>query len=429
VVKTLSAPTSSSGVYLCLPRALPSSFEPSDEVDSDLYDRVSETHDAFQTVSGNARLQQQLPLLSYKNLNDVLYKSMQQNGASALPDQHLRMLPQLVVVKTRRKTDELRNEALHIEEQHRKGECATLHIGSYVLGAQYTTSPSTSFICLRPVFGPTLAQFGEASNKDGQSGIPGWFVAHICIGLVDAVGFLHDEGMVHGKIEASNIMLNLYATYMHHRYRGYPDVQLIDFSATGPGDEDAVEEDSRGILEVMEQTIAKWSDVAPFIGFADNATGSGREGEDPLVAQLAFIEMMLAGDYDEYFNIPDLRERAEDMRHEGPEMMPKTLIKLLHEDLVPATEIERAVQDPLVLKVRNHREALGKVLEDVPVTMAGKGHAGMKTERIIVMRFVRRKLEFLDAIGEYVAEESTDDETRGIGDRDAELADDEMSGA
>jgi hypothetical protein len=46
----------------------------------------------------------------------------------------------------------------------------------------------------------------------------------------------------------------------------------------------------------------------------------------------------------------------------------------------------------------------------------------------MVMWFVRRRLEFLDAIGEYVAEESTDDEVRVIGDRDAEFADDKMSG-
>jgi serine/threonine protein kinase len=285
---------------------------------------------------------------------------MQQNGTSALLDKHLRMLPQLVVVKTRRKTDELRNETLHIEIQHKKGEFTTLYIGSYVLRAQFTTSPSTSFICLRPIFGPTLAQFGEASNKDGQGGIPGWFVAHICVSLVDAVGFLHDGDIVHGKIEASNIMLNLYPTYMHHRYRGFPDVQLIDFSATGPGDEDAVEEDNRGILEVMERIITKWSDMAPFVGFVDDATSSGGEGEDPLIAQLEFIEMMLAVDYDGYYNIPGLRERAEDMRHEGPKTMPKTLIKLLHEDLATAAELERAVQDPLVLKVPNQNGVLGR---------------------------------------------------------------------
>jgi hypothetical protein len=46
----------------------------------------------------------------------------------------------------------------------------------------------------------------------------------------------------------------------------------------------------------------------------------------------------------------------------------------------------------------------------------------------MVMRFVMRKLDVLDAIGEFVAEESTDNETRATRNRDAELADNETSG-
>ena len=71
---------------------------------------------------------------------------------------------------------------------------------------------------------------------------------------------------------------------------------------------------------------------------------------------------------------------------------------------------------------------MAKVLEDLPVDMGERRHAGMKARRIMVMRFVKRKLEVLDAIGEFVAEESTGDETRVTGNKDAELADNETSG-
>jgi hypothetical protein len=72
---------------------------------------------------------------------------------------------------------------------------------------------------------------------------------------------------------------------------------------------------------------------------------------------------------------------------------------------------------------------MAKVLEDIPVTMGGRGNAGMKTSRIIVLRFVRRKMEFIDAIGQSVAEESIDDGARFFSNRDASMADDEMSSA
>ncbi|KAG9192576.1 hypothetical protein G6011_11310 [Alternaria panax] len=365
VVKPLSTLTSSSGVFLCLPRALPPSFEPLNEVDFALQDRIADIRDAFQTVPGNTRLRQQLPLLSYKSSKDVLCNNMQHNGASWLEDKHLKMLSQLVVVKTHKDTDGLRNEVLQVEGQHRKGEHATLHVGSYVLRAQYTDSPSTSFVCLRPVFGPTLAQFGEASNKD-QGHIPSWFVEHIFVGLVDAVGFLHDEGIVHGKIEASNVMLNLYPTYMHHRYRGYPDVQLMNFSLArecDEGDDEAKERDNRSVLEPMEQVITRWSDVAPFMQFQSDATWLRGEGDDPLLIQLASIQRMLAEEYDGYTDLSELRERAVDVRHEGPETMPRNLMKLLHADLVTPDELDRAVRAPLVLKLTAKRGAMAKFLE------------------------------------------------------------------
>ncbi|CAG5149496.1 uncharacterized protein ALTATR162_LOCUS2381 [Alternaria atra] len=195
-------------------------------------------------------------------------------------------------------------------------------------------------------------------------------------------------------------MPNIYPTYMHYQYRVYPDVQLIHFAITSQDDKVAEEQDNRDVLILMEQVITKRSDVAPFLEFASNVTDPRGEGDDFLLIQLGLIQRTLAGNYDGYINLPGLRDRAVDMRHEGAETIPRNLMKLLHADLAK-------------------KEAMAKVLEDLPVDMGERRHAGKKARRIMVMRFVKRKLEVLDAIGEFVAEESTDDETRVTGNKDA----------
>ena len=138
---------------------------------------------------------------------------------------------------------------------------------------------------------------------------------------------------------------------------------------------------------------------------------------------------MLSGVYDGYINLAELQARAVDIRHEGPETIPWNLMKLLHADLVTADELDRAVRAPLALRLTARREAMAKVLGDIPVIMGGRGHAGMKTPRIMVLRFVRRKMEFMNAIGQSVAEESIDDGARFSGNRDASMADGKMSSA
>ena len=179
----------------------------------------------------------------------------------------------------------------------------------------------------------------------------------------------------------------------------------------------------------MEHVITEWSDVAPFMPFINNVTGLSGEGDDPVLTQLALIRTMLSGVYDENTNLAELQARAVDIRHEGPETIPWNLMKLLHADLVTADELDRAVRAPLALRLTARREAMAKVLGDIPVIMGGRGHAGMKTPRIMVLRFVRRKMEFMNAIGQSVAEESIDDGARFSGNRDASMADGKMSSA
>ena len=60
---------------------------------------------------------------------------------------------------------------------------------------------------------------------------------------------------MHGNIAPSNIMLNLYPTYMHLRYRGYPDVLLINFSQAGSTESADECEDVIAVLRVMEEVI------------------------------------------------------------------------------------------------------------------------------------------------------------------------------
>jgi hypothetical protein len=416
IVKTLSP-----GVYLCLPRALPPPFEPTTDIDPDLHDKLVDVRSAFATVP-NARLHQQLPLLSYARLSDVLYEAMQHNGTSFLLNRHLKMAMQLVVVKMSAETEKLRGEVDIVESLHRGVEEASLFIGSYVLQSQHTISPATSFAVLRPVYGPTLQQYEEHSTGGG---IPGWLVGHIAIGLMDAVQYVHDCGVPHGSISASNTMINLYPTDMHHRYRGYPDIQLIDFAGATRSWHDEVEKiDVQALLEVIEELISKYSDVAPFLGLVTYA--GVQEGEDPLISLLRQVRSMLASTYDGPFEMDDLRKqlapRLEQMRHDGPETLPRDLMKLLHSDLVTGPELERAVQGPLVIRFQAKKEEMRKIVEDVLVEMGGAGFAGMKTHGIMVVRFTRRKKLLLVAIGEASLEQE-DVEMGGVPITGAEMTD------
>jgi hypothetical protein len=93
IIKALSP-----GTYLCLPREFPPPFEPTTSVSADLHAKHGFVHSAFATVP-NARLQEQLPLLRYARLGDVLFEATRNNGVSFLRARHLKMAMQIVVVK------------------------------------------------------------------------------------------------------------------------------------------------------------------------------------------------------------------------------------------------------------------------------------------------------------------------------------------
>ncbi|KAH7549090.1 hypothetical protein BM1_10475 [Bipolaris maydis] len=346
------------------------------DIDEDLSTRCAPILAAFGKMTGNTRLQQQLGLLEYERLGDVLYQNMQEYRTSLLPQGQIKMLPQLAVVKMSTEKEKVRREVKVIEEIHSMaGEVATLHIGSYVLGSQHTEAPETSYMVLRPIFGPTLEQFSEKSSSGRSGGIPEWLMAHICVGLIEAVEFLHEHGLVHGRIEASNVMLSLYPVYMHHRYRGYPDVQLIDFSDCASAAAIVTALDVRGVLTVMEETMVKQNNAAPSGRSKRDVRGRTREKQVEQNILLAKIRDMTAADYEGDMNMQGLRKSlvgiAEDMRHIGPETMPRDIMRLIHADLTTDGELKCAVRNPLVLKMRSKKQATKAIGDDEPVDVVG----------------------------------------------------------
>jgi hypothetical protein len=345
-------------------------------------------------------------------------------GMSRLDERYMGLLGQCVVVKTSTSPTALRREADVTEHLHRGREYASLHIGSYILRSQITRSPSTSWLCMRPVFGPTLAAFGTTCANQ-NIGLPSWMVAHIFIGLLDAVAFVHADGYTHGNVEAKNVVLNAYPTYFHYRYRGYPDVQLIDFHNAAPITEtDGVaEKDVKALLRVIQEMICTWSDVAPFL--EEEGAAKIIETSDPIVLLLQTICGVLA--HNEALTLDDLRRefgsQLEAIRHEGPQNMPWSMVKMLHADLATDEGMEDAVREPTVLKFATMREELRRLRDEVPVEMGPARHAGMRTNGILVIRFKRREAGFLRIVGEDDVREEDDNETE-----DTEMADDYEGG-
>jgi hypothetical protein len=170
-------------------------------------------------------------------------------------------------------------------------------------------------------------------------------------------------------------MLSLYPVYMHHRYRGYPDVLLIDFSECESAAEEYAAVDVRGMLAVMEEIIAKQSDAASS-GCSTRKAGDGdREGHDEYNTLMVQIRNMAAVDYEGPVDAQMLRSSltgiAQDMRHIGPETIPKDVIRLLHADLATATELEHGMRDPTARKLRSEKEVTNAVAEDGPVVVGG----------------------------------------------------------
>jgi hypothetical protein len=105
-----------------------------------------------------------------------------------------------------------------------------------------------------------------------------------------------------------------------------------------------------------------------------------------------------------------------DIRHEGPDEMPESMLEKLHMDLVTDDEMRHALREPTVLRRFVWKiNAFRAIVTNEKVVMGVGGFAGKKTNRILVVRFGTKKNAFLRAVGE-----------GGYADTDAE-ADDELT--
>ncbi|KAF2850570.1 hypothetical protein T440DRAFT_91831 [Plenodomus tracheiphilus IPT5] len=260
-IKLLSHLMDTSSGWLCLPRSLPAPFESASTVDEEFLAENTEKHAILKALL-NARNRQQLWLLEFPRVADCLIRCINANGVSDLKQEHVSMMPHLVVVKTAQKPERLRKQADIIEALHRdRGEGATLHIGSVITGSnQFTSDPTSSWMSLRPIFGPSLEQLGEASRSLVIGGLPPWFIGHVCIELIEALDFMHANGLAHEKVLASNIFINLYPSCEHYRFRGFPDIQLTDF-VLAKSIEDGGSGNVTGLLHVIDTLTSKWGDL------------------------------------------------------------------------------------------------------------------------------------------------------------------------
>jgi hypothetical protein len=266
------------------------------------------------------------------SVGKALYRALKSRKASDLRNLDLRMLPQLLIVKTNTSTI-LRHESSILNRLHSEGGKNNEDlIGSLVVRAQFTCAPESSWLALHPVFGCTLQQFGNRCI-DTSDTIPSWFFWHMFSCLMDALEHVHAKGVAHGDISAENTMLNLYPTQGKHRFRDYPNVVLIDFEkATNITDRDAAE-DVWSMLLVVQQVAKTWSDwaqVRPYIA-------AGALSDDPL----AVFELEVA-DFAYGSSVQDVKnkwaETAVTEREKGPLHMPTALVRNAHDDL--ATEDE-----------------------------------------------------------------------------------------
>jgi hypothetical protein len=229
--------------------------------------------------------------------------------------------------------------------------------------AQFTPLPNSSWLVTTPVFSVDLSTFGLA-----HGGIPTFFLAHILLGILDA----GHSGVV---------LFDLYPRSTTWQFRGWPEVVVWP---RDDSDED--------VLWIMEQVAATWSDCVPFMD---------TQGDDePLLVLLREVKALRR---EGGVTLDGVRERftgrLEDMRLLGPAELPVEMLRHMHADLATDREIEVAMRAPTVIRFERRYEAFLKLVAGERVDMGSGGHAGMKTVRIMVVRFGARKNQFLRIVG------------------------------
>jgi hypothetical protein len=327
--------------------------------------------------------------------SDVLIWMVQHNGASALHPAYIALLPQVVVVKTEIDSDAMRNELQVLEDSNRKEE-SRLYV-PVLLKAQITRGPESNWLVTAPVFGRILRAFGEAMKDSG--GVPNWLLAHVFIALMDNVGYMHSAGYSCGTISVENLVLNPYRRVLWHRYRGYPDLVISSISIAQPLSPSGEKQDAAAILAVMEEMITSYSDVAPFLALGAD-TDANMVTDDPILRVLEGVKALQSQAQVTFQDIlARFRDSLVDIRHTGPDTFPRPVARMLHDDIATNEEFGNALREPSVVKFDRRHEEFVRIVADERVEMREGACAGMKTGRILVVRFEERREGWLRIVG------------------------------
>jgi hypothetical protein len=303
-----------------------------------------------------------------------LVRAIEDAGESKLEKECLDVLPHLRIVRTSASPVVLKRELDVLEALE----------SELLMKAQVTGVLESSWLCLFPVFGHTLEEFG-AKYKD-KGGIPSWFLAHILLSLHEAVSHMHAGGFAHGILTADTVVLDPYPRNEAYRYRSYPAIHLTNLASATDLDDASEERDVIAVLELMQRCVVEWSTIAP---------ATDDDTEDPMSLILHDFRSILA--FSPLPPLDDLLARLTDVRHEGPtSYIPPTLRSLLHADLVTKDEL---VDATVVLRFAARHEEFVRIVAGEETVMGGAGFAGMRTKRIMVARFAKRKEDFAGFVG------------------------------
>ncbi|OAL03257.1 hypothetical protein IQ06DRAFT_105268 [Phaeosphaeriaceae sp. SRC1lsM3a] len=314
----------------------------------------------------------------------ALLASIQDTESSSLLPVYAAFLPQLVLVHTATSPSTLRHISDNIRTPRHRA-------------VQLTSDAETSWACEVPIFGPTLREFCVAYKTayPGTAGVPSWFLAHIFVELIEAVCEADIKSML--DIDAVRLNMHPIGNFVEdtYRFRNWPSLALdIACADHVMVDDDEV---ARCVLEMVRDVMLAWSDSAPFVTTA----GLIMETTDPLLLVLGQMIKMSTSERD--VSLQDLRSRfvghLSDIRITGPIELPSSIKEYVYADLVTNEDMKKATSKPVVIKFERKYEAFLKLTAGEELEIGSGGFAGMRTGRIMVVRFGRLRTTFLVRVG------------------------------
>lgn len=267
---------------------------------------------------------------------------------------------QLMVVKQHALPEAVRKEANIIDFLHHPVQSDDV-VGSFILREQVTSIAASSWLCLRPIFGRNLQDFGVLCSD--IAGIPSYFCWHIFLDMVEAVEYIHGAGVAHNDICASNIMIDPNHPLNEHHFHEYPNVVLIDFDKASVISREKAKSDVRGLLMVVEEVVTKWSDLASVLDTLELKS----KKTDPLARFEREVWTVLKRE--EEMTVEGLRnewgEMAEAGRDAGPLDIPSWMQQVIHNELAATDEMNKAARSKeIVIKFSRKISEFGAISAD-----------------------------------------------------------------